>query len=60
VPEHDSLLVGILIGLIIGLPVGMAIAFILRQVQLASVVFDRDEQGRIVAIHYVPGAGRVG
>ena len=25
-----------------------------------SVVFDRDQQGRVVAIHYVPHGGRAG
>jgi uncharacterized membrane-anchored protein YhcB (DUF1043 family) len=60
--DHEWLLVGLVIGLLVGIPIGWLIAQVLMKAQpaqAASVVFDRDEQGRIVAIHYVPGAGRV-
>lgn len=62
--DQDWLVVGLLIGLLVGVPVGWLIAQAIAKLQQpqtpASVVFDRDEQGRITAIHYVLGAGRVG
>jgi uncharacterized membrane-anchored protein YhcB (DUF1043 family) len=64
VAEQDWFVVGLLVGLLVGVPIGWLIAQVLMKLPAAqataSVVFDRDEQGRIVAIHYVPGAGRVG
>jgi ABC-type antimicrobial peptide transport system permease subunit len=62
VAEQEWLLVGLVIGLLLGIPIGWLISQVLlsaQHAQPASVVFDRDEQGRVVAIHYVPGAGRV-
>jgi uncharacterized membrane-anchored protein YhcB (DUF1043 family) len=61
--EHDWFVVGLFVGLLIGVPIGWLIAQVVTkqfpaQAQ-ASVIFDRDEQGRVVAIHYVPGVGRV-
>jgi uncharacterized membrane-anchored protein YhcB (DUF1043 family) len=58
--EHDWLVVGFIIGLLVGIPIGWLAAQLVTRQYPASVVFERDEQGRIVAIHYVPGAGRVG
>jgi ABC-type antimicrobial peptide transport system permease subunit len=61
VAEQDWLLVGIVIGLLIGIPIGWLISQVLLKIQpmqAASIVFDRDEQGRIVAINYVPGVSR--
>ena len=48
-----------LIGLIIGVPLGICIGWILSQLlkpqkAQASVVFNRDSEGRITEIHYVP------
>jgi hypothetical protein len=65
VAEHEWLLVGLVIGLVIGIPIGWLISQVLSRiqpVQSASVVFDRDEQGRVTAIHYVswPGGGGAG
>jgi len=64
VAEQDWFVVGLLVGLLVGVPIGWLIAQVLMKLPsaqaTASVVFDRDEQGRIVAIHYVPGVGRVG
>jgi len=52
----DDLVVGILIGVLIGIPIGWIIARAVSSSKPSSVVFDRDEEGRITAIHYVPGA----
>jgi F0F1-type ATP synthase assembly protein I len=45
--------------LIIGVLVGISLGYILSQIigkhPQASIVFDRDQQGRITGIHYVPG-----
>ena len=61
--EQDWFVVGLLVGLLVGVPIGWLIAQALVKLPPAqapaSVVFDRDEQGRVLAIHYVPGAGRV-
>ena len=52
---------GVIVGLLIGVFVGISLGWILAQSLLkpsqtvpSSVVFDRDEQGRITGIHYVP------
>jgi len=55
----DGVIVGLLIGVLVGIPLGWIVAQIFKPSQAAqaassSVVFDRDEQGRITGIHYVP------
>jgi len=52
----DGVIVGLLIGVLVGVPLGWIIAQTLFKPSQAasSVVFDRDEQGRITGIHYVP------
>jgi ABC-type antimicrobial peptide transport system permease subunit len=63
VAEQEWLIVGLVIGLLVGIPIGWLISQVLsriQSVQPASVVFDRDEHGRVTAIHYVPGACHVG
>jgi ABC-type antimicrobial peptide transport system permease subunit len=61
VAEQDWFVVGLLVGLLVGVPIGWLIAQVLMKLPAAhaaaSVVFDRDEQGRITAIHYVSGPG---
>jgi len=49
---------GFVIGVIIGVVAGYMLSRHLTQAVIApaSVVFERDENGRIMAIHYVPGA----
>lgn len=54
--------IGIVIGLIIGIPLGVCIGWLIAQTlkpkEPSSIVFDRDSEGRISAIHYVPGAAK--
>jgi hypothetical protein len=47
------LLIGLIIGICVGIPVGFVIAKSYSQ-KTSSVVFDRDSEGRIIGIHYVP------
>jgi len=52
---------GVVIGVVIGFLLGFTLSRYISPAQLqqplhASVVFERDESGRITAIHYVPGA----
>jgi len=51
------LAVGLVIGILIGIPIGWLIAQAVAHKEPSSVVFDRDESGRITAIHYVPAGG---
>jgi len=53
-----DLAIGIVIGLLVGIPLGWILCWSLMQMVPASVVFDRDEEGRITGIHYVPGVAR--
>jgi len=55
--EGDWLLVGLVIGVLIGIPLGCVLMHVLRVREYGSVVFERDHEGRIVGIHYVPGGG---
>jgi ABC-type antimicrobial peptide transport system permease subunit len=53
----DGMLVGLLIGIFVGIPLGWLIAQVVfkpTQTASSSVVFDRDTEGKIVGIHYVP------
>ena len=50
------LIAGLLIGMPLGIVVGWLLANTVTAPSPASVVFQRDEQGRITEIHYVPGA----
>jgi ABC-type antimicrobial peptide transport system permease subunit len=57
VADAEWLAIGFLIGVLVGIPLGWLLLQSLaqpRQQARASVVFDRDETGRIAAIHYVP------
>lgn len=56
--ESGWFLAGLAVGIIIGFVAGFAVSRYLAQPMHASVVFERDEKGRIAAIHYVPGAQR--
>jgi hypothetical protein len=59
VGESGWFAVGLVVGLLVGLPIGWLISQVLllqkNNVALSSVVFERDEDGNITAIHYVPG-----
>ncbi len=52
--ESDWLVVGLIIGLFAGVSIGWMIAQAIAKPSPASVMFTRDEQGRITEIHYVP------
>lgn len=51
--ESDWLLVGLITGIFIGIPLGWILAQITVKPAPSSVVFDRDQEGRISGIHYV-------
>ena len=50
----ESLAVGLAVGLALGLVIGLLVAQLIAAQRPASVVFDRDAEGRVTAIHYVP------
>jgi ABC-type antimicrobial peptide transport system permease subunit len=59
--DAEWLAIGFLIGVLVGIPLGWLLLQSLvqtgqqpQQRARASVLFDRDEAGRITAIHYVP------
>jgi hypothetical protein len=58
--EVEWLAIGLAIGLLVGIPIGWIIAQMFTKTTHASVVFDRDSEGRITGIHYVPGGGKAG
>jgi ABC-type antimicrobial peptide transport system permease subunit len=57
----DGMIVGLIIGILVGIPVGWILAQTIFKPSVAtgpsSVIFDRDQENRISAIHYVPGMG---
>lgn len=53
--DSDWLIAGLLIGLLVGIPFGWMISqMTFNSNKPQSVTFDRDEDGRITGIHYVP------
>jgi len=44
----------LIIGIVLGLILGAMLAYMLVKEKPVSVMFDRDEEGRVTAIHYVP------
>jgi uncharacterized membrane-anchored protein YhcB (DUF1043 family) len=50
----ESLAVGLAVGLALGVVIGLLVAQLISAQRPVSVVFDRDAEGRVVAIHYVP------
>jgi hypothetical protein len=52
--DSDWMIVGLIAGIFIGIPLGWILAQMLAKPAPSSVVFDRDQQGRISGIHYVP------
>jgi hypothetical protein len=60
VAESGWFIAGVVIGVVVGILVGFALSRYISSAQFqqplyASVVFERDESGRITAIHYVSG-----
>ena len=57
--ESGWFAVGLVVGLLIGLPIGWLVSQVLLLQRsngaISSVVFERDKDGNITAIHYVPG-----
>jgi ABC-type antimicrobial peptide transport system permease subunit len=51
--DSDWLAIGIVIGVLVGIPLGWIIAQAISKPTPSSLIFDRDERGRITAIHYV-------
>jgi len=53
--DTGDLALGILLGaIIIGVPLAIVIFWLLQKKEDQGVIFERDEQGRIVAIYSVP------
>jgi hypothetical protein len=54
--DSDWFVSGIIIGIAVGIPLGWILAQVIAKPVLspASVLFDRDSEGRITAIHYAP------
>jgi ABC-type antimicrobial peptide transport system permease subunit len=52
--ESDWLLAGLIVGIFVGIPLGWILTQIMVKPAPSSVVFDRDQEGRISGIHYVP------
>jgi ABC-type antimicrobial peptide transport system permease subunit len=53
--DSDWLIVGLVIGVLVGIPLGWIIAQAFAKQAPSSVVFERDREGRITGLHYVPG-----
>jgi hypothetical protein len=49
----DKLVLGFLVGLLIGFPLGWVLAMSLVRTPPQSIIFERDERGRIRKIHYI-------
>ena len=56
--EVDWLIAGIFIGVLIGIPIGYILLQALKPREQASVIFERDQEGRISGIHYVPAGAK--
>jgi len=56
--RNDWSITILFIGILIGIPIGWILAQTFMKLSAGSVIFDRDEQGRISGIHYVPMGGK--
>jgi len=56
----DGIVVGLIIGILVGIPFGWLLTQVIKPAVSgpSSVIFDRDQENRITAIHYVPGMTR--
>jgi hypothetical protein len=52
--DKDWLIAGLILGVLVGIPLGWILAQAIAKQAPSSVVFERDQQGRISGIHYVP------
>lgn len=52
--DFDWFIAGLIVGFLCGVSIAASILAFLSPRESGSVVFDRDEQGRITGIHYVP------
>jgi hypothetical protein len=50
---HAGFVAGLLIGLVIGAYVGLSMSRVVLSWRPSGIVFNRDQQGNIVSIHYV-------
>ena len=51
----DGVIIGLLIGVLVGIPIGWMVAQTVSKGSMASsVIFERDKEGRIAGLHYVP------
>jgi hypothetical protein len=53
--EGDKFVLGLMIGLMIGLPLGWILAATFIKATPQTIIFERDEKGRIREIHYTVG-----
>jgi len=56
--DSDWLIAGLIIGVLIGIPLGWILAQTAVKPAPSSVVFERDKEGRISGIHYVPSGAK--
>ncbi|MEM4531656.1 MAG: hypothetical protein QXY39_07300 [Thermofilaceae archaeon] len=54
--DAEWLVAGVIIGLLVGIPIGYLLSQLTKPKEPASVIFERDQDKYITAIHYVPGA----
>jgi hypothetical protein len=56
--ESDWFVVGLFAGVLIGIPLGWILAQITLKPAPSSVLFDRDSEGKVSGIHYVPSGAK--
>ncbi|MEM2163716.1 MAG: hypothetical protein QXR62_04750 [Candidatus Bathyarchaeia archaeon] len=54
-PDDRYFLIGFFLGMLVGIPTAILILNFFKP-QSSSIVFDRDAEGRVSAIHYVRGS----
>ena len=55
----DGVVIGLLVGILVGIPLGWMIAQSMSSRQSASsVMIERDKEGRIVGLYYVPAGAK--
>jgi len=57
-PESEWFIAGVVVGVLVGFVLGVSVLKTFRGESTASVMFERDEQGRITGIYYVPASGK--
>jgi len=56
--DDTSLIIGFLMGIFVGIPIGWIVAQAIAGSKPSSVIFDRNQEGQITSIHYVPGVSK--